>query len=321
MEKPKVFISHSHKDKVIARGLVDLLEKVGLDKKNIIASSAPKAQLHTGAPIYKELRTALSNERVFVIFLLSDNFYSSTVCLNEMGAAWVMNADFHFMILPGFSFDRVKGVILEKSPIGISLATIDEENQSRLKDMCFDLANRYDFSINDDTLELGLINFFATVQNYRETLAGNGVFAMDKVAGLCINDTDNDGCRIWNRKSSNTKTTAIIDFSQTTSKLCSIVYRVEQQDWSSFRDNGKLLCFDAYSDSETFQAEIELHFSDHNEIIPLLITDDMQTYRLSLAQFDASADDWKAVKEVCFLFRKKHVDYKTTVYIENLRLE
>ena len=48
MENAKVFISHSHKDKIIATALVDLLIKLGLDRKNIIASSAAKAQLHAG---------------------------------------------------------------------------------------------------------------------------------------------------------------------------------------------------------------------------------------------------------------------------------
>ena len=70
MENAKVFISHSHKDKIIATALVDLLIKLGLDRKNIIASSAAKAQLHAGSSLYEELRTALSNKNVLVIFLL-----------------------------------------------------------------------------------------------------------------------------------------------------------------------------------------------------------------------------------------------------------
>lgn len=321
MEKAKVFISHSHKDEIIAKALVDLLMKIGLDSNDIIASSAPKAQLHVGTSIYSELKTALSNKDVLVIFLLSDNFYSSTVCMNEMGAAWIKNAKYYVMVLPGFSFDKIEGVILENTPVGISLTSCDESNKIRIAELCRAIACRYKFDVSDDTIELGLINFFSFIDKYKMQLAGTHVFHMDNAKGFCINDTENDGCRIWKRESSNTKTTAILDFLQTDSKLCSISYHLDQKDWSSFKADGKVLSFEVYSDAETFQAEVELHFIDHNESVTFLIADDTQTCRIPLSQFNASDADWKIVKELCFLFRKKHVDHRTTVVIENIRLE
>ena len=170
-------------------------------------------------------------------------------------------------------------------------------------------------------MELGLIKFLSDINKYREQLAGKVVFSMKNAKGFCINDTDDDGCRIWKRESSDFKTTVILDFAQTTSKLSSVVYRVDQKNWKFFKENGKMLCFEIYSDSETFQAELELHFPDHNESIPFLVTDDTQVYRFPLSQFDASESDWQLVSEISFLFRKKHVDHRTTVVIENLRLE
>ena len=321
MENAKVFISHSHKDEIIAKALVELLIRIGLDSNNIIASSSPKAQLHTGSSIYSEIKTALSNKNVLVIFLLSKNFYSSTICLNEMGAAWVKKAKSYIMILPGFSFDEIEGVISEDSPVGISLSLCDESNKTRLKELCLDIADRYKFTTNNDTIELGLISFFSAIDDYKVQLAGKRTLSMENAKGLCIDDTDNDGCRIWKRESSQTKTTTILDFTQTDSKLCSIVYRTESKDWSCSRKDGKSLSFEVYSDSETFQAEVEIHFSDHNESVTILITDDTQTCRIPLSQFDASEEDWKTVKELCFLFRKKHIDHRTTVVIENIRLE
>lgn len=321
MENAKVFISHSHKDEIIAKALVDLLIKIGLDSSNIIASSSPKAQLHTGRSIYSEIRTALSNKNVLVIFLLSKNFYSSTICLNEMGAAWIKKAKSYIMVLPGFSFDEIDGVVYEDSPVGISLFSCDESNRTRLKELCLDVAERYNFTVNNDTIELGVIDFFSAVDEYKAQLAGKRTLSMENAKGCCIDDLDSDGCRIWRRESSSIKTTAIIDFSQTDSKLCSVVYHTESKDWSSSRKDGKSLCFEVYSDSETFQAEVEIHFPDHNEAVTLLVADDTQTCRIPLSQFDASDEDWKTVKEICFLFRKKHIDHRTTVVIENIRIE
>lgn len=321
MERTKVFISHSHKDKIIATALVELLIKLGLNRENIIASSTPKAQLHAGTSLYAELRTALSDKNVLVIFLLSDNFYSSTVCMNEMGATWVNGSKSYFMVLPGFTFEKVEGVILENSPIGISLSSLDDSNRTRIEEMCTEIARRYNFSYNKDTLSLGLFDFSSAIDEYKKQILGKTIFSMEKAKSFCINDTDNDGCRIWRRESSNTKTSIILDFAQTTSKLCSVVYRVEQQNWKSFKDSNKTLCFEIYSDAGPFQAEVELHFSNHNESTHILITDDTQTCRIPLSLFDAMDDDWKAVKEVCILFRKKHVDHRITVVVANLRLE
>jgi len=321
MENAKVFISHSHKDEIIAKALVELLIKLGLSRETIIASSAPKTQLHTGTSLYGELRTALSNNNVLVIFLLSDNYYSSTVCMNEMGAAWVNGAKSYFMVLPGFSFEKVEGVILENSPIGISLSSINDSSKTRIEEMCAEIARRYSFTYNEDTMELGLLKFLTAIDEYQKQLLSKAVFLMEKAKSFCIDDTDSDGCRIWKRESNNSKTSVIVDFAQTTSKLCSVIYRVEQQNWKVYKESGKTLCFEIYSDAETFQSEVELHFADHNESAHILVTDDSQTCRIPLSMFDAMDDDWNTVKEVCVLFRKKHVDHRITVVIENLRLE
>lgn len=321
MENAKVFISHSHKDGIIATALVELLIKLGLDNKKILASSSPKTQLHAGAPLYAELRAALSNKNTLVVFLLSDHFYSSTVCMNEMGAAWVTGLKSYFMVLPGFSFDKVEGVILENSPIGISLSSFNDSNKTRLEEMCAEIVRRYSLSYNEDTIKLGLLRFSSAIDEYKNQLLGKTIFSMEKAKSFCINDTDSDGCRIWKRESSNSKTTVILDFTQTTSKLCSVVYRVEQQNWKPYKESGKILCFEIYSDAEPFQSEVELHFADHNESTHIMITDDTKTCRIPLSMFDSMGDDWEIVKEVCFLFRKKHVDHRITVVVENLRLE
>lgn len=322
MHTGKVFISHSHKDQIILRALVDLLEQAGLPRSNIIASSSPKAQLHTGSSLYRELRTALSDKDTFVIFLLSDNFYSSTVCLNEMGATWVMDLDFQFMVLPGFSFEKVHGVITENNPVGISLSRNDDVTLTRLNELYEkDIVSRFGVPIDLSRWTLALKDFMSSVEKYKKEQIEDIIFAMDNVESFCIGDTDNDGCRIIRRESSAQRTMAKIDFSRTDIKLCSIVYTIEQKNWASFFASGKTLCFEAYCDCEPFQAELELHMSDRNKSIPLLITDDTQTYRIPLSQFTTSVAAWDNIKELCILFRKKHVDHPITFHIENLHLE
>lgn len=322
MQSGKVFISHSHKDQIIAKALVDLLEQAGLHRNNIIASSSPKAQFHTGSSLYRELRAALSDNNTLVIFLLSDNFYSSTVCLNEMGAAWVMGLKFQFMILPGFSFEKVTGVIMENDPVGISLSRIDDVTITRLNEL-FEIHIAPSFGIPGDlsAWTLALKDFINAVEKYKKEQLEEIVFAMDNVESFCIGDNDNDGCRVIRRESSSLRTMARIDFSRTDANVCSVVYYIEQKNWRSFFESGKTLRFEAYCDCEPFQAELELHMSDRNKSIPILITDDKQTYRIPLSQFTSSMTAWDSIKELCVLVKRKHVDHSIALYIDNLRLE
>lgn len=160
---PKVFISHSYKDKLLVDALVELLVSAGIDKQKIIASSTPGTQIHTGKSLYRELRTELSNNKAFVIFMLSDNFYSSPVCLNEMGAAWIKRLKYRFMILPGFSFSNIRGVICEDSQVGFSLSLDNDEITSRFEHLRVDLEDHFGISIHKDTWKIAISDFFSVV--------------------------------------------------------------------------------------------------------------------------------------------------------------
>lgn len=69
-------------------------------------------------------------------------------------------------------------------------------------------------------------------------------------------------------------------------------------------------------------AEVEVQYVDMPSRRHRIIVDaDNHTYRIPLAQFTTATRAWENVKEVCFLFRKKYIDRKTTVVIENIHLE
>lgn len=319
---PKVFISHSFKDKIITDALVELLKKSGIPKNQIVSSSTPGTQIHTGDPLYKALRKELSNNKTFVIFLLSDNFYSSKVCLNEMGATWIKRLPYRFMILPGFSFSKVEGVIKEDEQVGFSLFDLDEDTKARFTHLQTDLSAHFGIEIQTDTWELGLINFFAAVRKYKEMSSSPNVLSMRDASGVCIGDDQHNGCYVWGRESSDTKATAIVDFSRTKSNLCSIVFPTEKYDWHQYVENKKLLCFDIYSDTINIPAQVEVQLAKGRNItVPILITDDVQSIHIPLTQFTASLSAWQDVNRVCFLFSRDNVPAKATIIIENLRLD
>ncbi len=111
-DKPfKVFISHATDDRDFVNSLVKLLEFIGLNNENLFCSSIPGYMIPSGKNIFDFLREQFENYNLFVIFIHSQNYYNSAISLNEMGAAWVLKSDFHSLLVKGFNYSNMKGVI------------------------------------------------------------------------------------------------------------------------------------------------------------------------------------------------------------------
>ena len=97
----KLFISHSSKDKKIGELLVNLFRDIGLNNNQIIFTSLEGFGIEKGADIFEWLKGQLA-EKPYVVYLLSPNYYKSIACLNEMGAAWMVESEHIFLFTPEF---------------------------------------------------------------------------------------------------------------------------------------------------------------------------------------------------------------------------
>ena len=111
VKKPLLFISHSSANENIATNLVQLLRTLGFNNKNLFCSSVPGYGIKEGEDIYDTLASKFQDYNIFVIFLLSSEYYQSAACLNEMGATWVLKANYSTIVCPGFSIPEIKGAI------------------------------------------------------------------------------------------------------------------------------------------------------------------------------------------------------------------
>lgn len=129
----KIFISHSNKDIEYVRVIVELLEDLGLRNEKIFCSSMPEYGIPNGKDIYDYLREQFNSIDLTVLFILSKHYYNSPVCLNEMGASWVLKKESLSILLPGFGFEDINGVV-NKNAIAIK---IDDDSQiiPRLNDL------------------------------------------------------------------------------------------------------------------------------------------------------------------------------------------
>lgn len=164
--KSKIFISHSANDEPYVEKLVSLLEHIGLQKNHIFCSSVPEYGIPLGQDIYEYLRNEFQEYNLYVIFVLSENYYKSAACLNEMGAAWILQSDYQALLLPGFDFKYIKGAI-NPGKVSFNLDN-KKERRSRINQLKDSILNYLQISLPDsDMWERHREKFFEEIDSLK----------------------------------------------------------------------------------------------------------------------------------------------------------
>ena len=107
----RIFISHSAADANIGERFLNFLIAIGFKKEEIFYSS----KYHNGVELGKNFPNVVRKnfiESEIIVFLLTENFYNSPFCLNEMGAAWISEDKEIVPILLGdLSYSDMKGFL------------------------------------------------------------------------------------------------------------------------------------------------------------------------------------------------------------------
>lgn len=109
----KVFISHASEDKELVSLFVDkiLHNGSGVEYDDIFYTSREDTGVSNGEDIPDSIKKELLNSNIFLM-MVSENYRKSEVCLNEMGAAWVLNGLTRIiMVLPDTGFDKIGWLI------------------------------------------------------------------------------------------------------------------------------------------------------------------------------------------------------------------
>lgn len=161
IKPPKIFISHSSLDSFYIKQLVLLFEQMGIKSESLFCTSDSTYGVPLEEDIYGYLKKQFSNFNLHVIFVLSKNYYSSPAALNEMGAAWILQNRKTVILLPGFDYSDIKGVV-NTNTINIKL----DEDERTLKDR---LSQFYESII----LEFGLQKLTSSKwEQYRDDFIG-----------------------------------------------------------------------------------------------------------------------------------------------------
>lgn len=141
-----LFISHSSKDIEYVTLLVQLLEDMNVREMGIriVCSSLSGYSIPNNIKIFEYLKEQFKNN-IFVILLLTKDYYSSVACLNEMGATWISTDNYQAILTPEFEYENVEGAIDASS-------------------ICFKLNDKYRL----DELKTKIENFAISLSNDNE---------------------------------------------------------------------------------------------------------------------------------------------------------
>ncbi|TOH96971.1 hypothetical protein CGI69_24235 [Vibrio parahaemolyticus] len=106
----KIFISHASKDADVVEEIIELLEAIGVESNQIFCTSFEGYGIDLGENFLDAIKTELSSDSM-VLFLLSENFYKSPVCMCEMGAAWVLSKEHIPIVVPPLTYSDIQGVL------------------------------------------------------------------------------------------------------------------------------------------------------------------------------------------------------------------
>ena len=129
---PKIFISHKSEDEAFVKALVKLLRLyIGSEAEKIFCSSVPTYKIGIGKEIFPEIKSQFEGNDVFMIIVHSPRYYQSSVCLNEMGAAWIQDTECYSFLTADCEYNDLNGVIDNKF---ISIKVNAEEAKDRMNE-------------------------------------------------------------------------------------------------------------------------------------------------------------------------------------------
>lgn len=163
-KKPIIFLSHCSKNKEYADILRQFIINLGVKNNQLIYTSHPLNKIPLDENIYDYLRKQFNND-LFVIELLSEEYFNSPACLNEMGAAWVTKSDYTNVFLPDFDFNSEKyhNCAIDESKMGIVLRP-DNNLKVSLYELKEKIAKIFNLVISETEVQYYIEEFFKALE-------------------------------------------------------------------------------------------------------------------------------------------------------------
>lgn len=311
-----LFISHAEKDSEIVRPFVELLYRIGLDESHIFCSSISELGVPIKEDIYDYLRNILDTDTVIPVFMLSENYYASAACLNEMGAVWLRKMDYYTFLLPGFTFRDIKGAI-DPSKRAIKLDNALHPLRADLTLFKNSLCKTFNLtSVSEQRWETYREAFIKQISNCRRKT--EIIIDLNANQSFCIGDINRNACMAI-MDSTQSKIVFTFDFYKTTAQLCSMVLFTGEINIKKAFQTGMKLEFWARTTDRVKELSIEMHLSSMNPAKSIQLDREWVKYSILLSEFTTLEKLWECCKEICFVVDRVHCK-RGTVEVKDIRI-
>ncbi len=133
-KRPLVFISHRGTQTPFVTAFVELLEKCGFKSENLFCSSVPGFNIGLDEDIIETLRKKFVDYDLYVVYVFSTDFFESAYCLNEMGAAWVLQVENSIIVTRDMDETVIDGVV-NKTKTRVSFKDSDLQLKNRMVEL------------------------------------------------------------------------------------------------------------------------------------------------------------------------------------------
>ncbi|CAM3965632.1 toll/interleukin-1 receptor domain-containing protein [Flavobacterium weaverense] len=156
----KIFISHASANKEYGDLFVELLRGIGLNEHEIVYTSNVAYGIPIGQNIFSWLKSQII-KKPFVLYLLSKEYYSSVACLNEMGAAWIVENEHAVIFKSNFDVNskEFQNGALDPRKIGFRI-----NDEDRLLSFIHQLGSNFTISKNSVIINQRLKYFLSQIK-------------------------------------------------------------------------------------------------------------------------------------------------------------
>lgn len=108
----RIFISHYSQDEKYVKRIISVLERIGIKSEQIKCSSYESYGVPADGDIFDWIKENLKSEDTFVLFVMSEEYFTRPVCLCEMGACIINSQKYIPILIPPLTFENMqKGMI------------------------------------------------------------------------------------------------------------------------------------------------------------------------------------------------------------------
>ncbi len=331
------FISHSANDKKLAEMFFSYYtESLGIPEERIFCASITK-QIPIGTKNYLEyIKDALLRSRNgTMIAIITSSFMLSDFCKYEIGAAWILGIQIYPILFPPIEYGEKQ---LVGSPLSLIQGLKIDKNSvsSTTQDV---LGNLFEIAKGNKEIEeyISHVPEF-TRWNKIGKLVQNITNCLKNVEETRINiDILRQTCNVYHENADKRTLIAVkdvddqyvtlkIDFTYSQPDFVGYYIRpLSPKDWRPFIENKYYLRFEAVSCSDEINELIVELKGIHYQIADKrceLSSKGWTNSNISLGAFDSSEEEWKEMKEICFVIKPDCLSTKTgSIRIRNLRIE